>query len=461
MGEVTAGVIGFVEAARAGSLDDSKLLACKMRVLDGLIAMISGRYLPAGIRGLDLAARQQAVGPVSVVGSDVATSLQAGVFANAMAAHADETDDVNNLARFHPGACVVPAALGMAELQDAKGIDLLRAVTVGYDVGCSVNMTAWTSLSAMQAEVRSPHGLGGTFAAAAAAMTLAELSYEQAAAALSFAAQQASGILTFYRDSDHVGKAFATAAMQATAGVRATEMAMYGFTDIDDALDGDPNLFDAIGDRHDSAHLLVELDRADHVRSTDIKLYPVGMPIQAAAEAMELILAAHQFSHSDIEAIECRLPPHSSRVVNRRLMPEINVQYILARLAVDRRLTFNSAHDRSGPSKGDVADLMERTTLVPDPSLVPAEDVDPRQRRTRIADLTVRLRDGNELHQRVEAPLGSRLRPPTWDDMHRKARMVLSDFRPEAKIDELVSAVYELDSVRVADLKRLLTEPTA
>jgi 2-methylcitrate dehydratase PrpD len=50
-------------------------------------------------------------------------------------AHADETDDSHNTSRSHPGCAVVPAALAVAEEFGVDGSRLLRAITLGYDVG--------------------------------------------------------------------------------------------------------------------------------------------------------------------------------------------------------------------------------------------------------------------------------------------------------------------------------------
>ena len=64
----------------------------------------------------------------------VASAVNA-VLANAMAAHADETDDTHPIGPVHLGCGAVPAALATAELAGRSGRDLMRAVTLGYDIG--------------------------------------------------------------------------------------------------------------------------------------------------------------------------------------------------------------------------------------------------------------------------------------------------------------------------------------
>ncbi|GIS82335.1 MAG: hypothetical protein CM1200mP15_09670 [Dehalococcoidia bacterium] len=60
----------------------------------------------------------------------------------------------------------------------------------------------------MRARNHLPYSIGGTMAATAAAGSLARLDMEQYRPLLSYGAQQASGIMTYQRDVEHVEKAF-------------------------------------------------------------------------------------------------------------------------------------------------------------------------------------------------------------------------------------------------------------
>ena len=84
-----------------------------------------------------------------------------------MLGHADETDDSHAPSLCHPGCAIVPAALAMAERERRNGTAILRAVALGYDVGCRINM----SLNAYEfrEDGHSTHSFGPMFGAAAAA----------------------------------------------------------------------------------------------------------------------------------------------------------------------------------------------------------------------------------------------------------------------------------------------------
>ena len=67
--------------------------------------------------------------------------------------------------------------------------------------------------------------------------------------ALSYAAQQVSGLWSWERDTEHVEKAFDFAGMGARNGVTAALMAQAGFTGVPDVLDGEHNVLEALSTR--------------------------------------------------------------------------------------------------------------------------------------------------------------------------------------------------------------------
>ena len=458
---VTSALASYVAEAPGRVLPADVLDRTKHHLLDGLVAMLSGSTLKPGVLATSYARSRGGVGESTLTGG-TRTNPELAALANGMCAHADETDDVNDLVRLHPGASIVPAAIAVAEAYDRPGAALLAAVAVGYDVACSVNVGAYGSYPAIQRAIRAPHGLGQTFGAAAAAASLAELSVEQNQYVLSYAAHQVSGITTFYRDQQHIGKAFATAGVQATAGVRAAEMVRWGFTDVLDVFDTSPHAFDAFGEDADTSRLLRELGSRHHVLTTDIKQYPVGGPIQAPAEALETIILEQGLEVEDVASVEARLPQHGSRIVDNRSMPDINLQYMLSVLLMDGRVTFSNSHDYARLDLPETRELMRRIQLVPDPTLDVPDGVDSAQRITRRAIVTVTTRNGQTFSKRVDACLGSRFNPMTWDDLASKAHMVLDNVMAPGQVTDLVSCVRELDTMTSArELRSYLEAPNA
>lgn len=443
-----------IATAMDRTLEESTSEAAKRLILDAVIAMISGATLPPGRAALRYVDAYAAPGQATVVGTSRITRSELAAFANGMSAHSDETDDINDHARMHPGASIVPAALAVAEADDRSGNDLIHGVVIGYDVGCGVSMAAWESMAARQQDVRSPHGLGQTLGAAAAAASIAGLSELEVQYVLSFACQQASGFTSFYRADDHMEKAFASAAMQAHSGVRATELVRHGFVGVRDVLDGSPNVFDAFGSGGDGHRLIVELDGSPFVERADVKRYSAGMPIQAAAEALQAILATVEVRPENLRSLVCRLPTLKAEVVNNRAIPDIHLQYLMALMIIEGDIRFEDAHDHARRARPDIQELIPRIQLRGDPELDGSIDG---QVSTRRAIVEVQLADGREFTHRVNAARGSRFNPLTWEEMRAKAGRVLGRIRSESAIEGLVNTFEHLDRVEsVQGLRPLL-----
>src|SRR6266568_4697130 len=188
----------------------------KHHLLDTIAAMLSGSRLAPGKKAISFARVLGGAKEAGVAGSRIVTAAANAALANGMLAHADETDDSHSPSQTHPGCGIVSAALAMAERGHRNGTALLRAVALGYDIGCRLTQ----SLDALQfrADGHSTHSFGPTFGAAAAAGALAGLGERQVRHLLSYAAQQASGISCWMRDERHVEKASTSAeCLRATA----------------------------------------------------------------------------------------------------------------------------------------------------------------------------------------------------------------------------------------------------
>src|SRR5688500_1585639 len=100
--------------------------------------MITGSRLKPGEAAINFILGQGGVPEAAVLGSPILTSAINAAMTNGMLAHSDETDDSHAPSLTHPGCAIVPASLAVAERQQASGEALIRAVAVGYDVGCRV-----------------------------------------------------------------------------------------------------------------------------------------------------------------------------------------------------------------------------------------------------------------------------------------------------------------------------------
>ncbi len=200
-------------AARENALPPTVLAACKQRVLDTFTAMVSGSRLRPGLLAVEYVRGLGGVPQASVIGADFRTSEINAAFANGMFAHADETDDFEPITKAHPGCSTVPAALAVAEKEGRSGGEFVRAVALGYDIGCRLLMALGPDL--VRAAHRGAEGTAGNFCAMGAAASLARLDETRMRYAISYSAQQVSGLWSWVKDKDHIEKSFDFAGMTA------------------------------------------------------------------------------------------------------------------------------------------------------------------------------------------------------------------------------------------------------
>jgi 2-methylcitrate dehydratase PrpD len=249
---------------------------------------------------------QGGVAEATVLATDITTSAINAALVNGMFAHADETDDFEPVTKAHPGSAVVPAALAMAERDGRSGAELLAAVALGYDVGCRFLMALGPGL--VRAGHRSAEGTSSTFGAVAAAASLARLDETGMRYALSYAAQQVSGIWSWVRDAEHVEKAFDFSGMGARNGVTAAIMVQMGFTGVWDVLDGEHNALQALSPDPKPEEMVAGLGSRFFVTESAIKSFSVGYPIQSPLDAFLTLVREHGLSASNVESIVVRLP---------------------------------------------------------------------------------------------------------------------------------------------------------
>src|SRR5688500_15761551 len=188
----------YLQAAGNYDLPAEVVRKAKHHILDTVAAMISVASLRPGRLAIRYGRSQRGRREASVMASDLMLPASTAASVNGILAHADETDDTHWRSRTHPGCAIVPAAWAIAEKENTAGRTLINAVVAGYDVGCRLTL----ALEPQQTGLHSTHSIGGTFGAAAAASVLAGLNAQQMGWALSYAAQQASGVRSWVADGE-------------------------------------------------------------------------------------------------------------------------------------------------------------------------------------------------------------------------------------------------------------------
>jgi len=439
----------YMTEAGTGPLPPEALEKTKQHILDTFAAMVSGSELAPGRFAINFARAHSAEKTATVAASEVVCGAIEAAFSNAMLAHSDETDDSHAPSESHPGASVVPAALAAGEQFNIDGARFLRAVALGYDVGTRVTMTV--GVGAFQTATHiSTHALAGTFGSAAAAGSAAGLNEQQMRWLIDYASQQASGIKTWQRDTDHIEKAFLFAGMPARNGVTAALLVQAGATGVDDVLSGQDNFLADYATQADPGKLIDKLGERYEITRTNIKKWTVGSPIQAPLDALDLILKRRPFEADQVQTVTVRVATSEAAIVSNREIPDICMQHMIAVMLIDKTASFKAAHDK--PRMQDPAVLKQRAKV----QLIPDAELE-HQLPARIAIVEVTLVDGTHLTETVKAVRGTAENPMSRDEVTTKARELMTPVLGADRCAKLIQTTLNLESLKsVRELRPLL-----
>src|ERR1700676_1915883 len=443
---VMAKLSTYMAGAANSELPEKVVQDTKFHILATVAAMVSGSELPPGRDAIQFA-RTYAGGQkvATVVASKTLCGPMDAAFANGELAHADESDDDYTSGGAHPGCAIVPATLALGEQFQISGTHFLRAVTLGYDIG----MRAYKTLKG--GVLTETHNLVGTMGAGAASGCVAGLDVQQMRWLLDYVTQQAgAGIGTWRDDLEHIEKAFLFGAMGARNGVTAALLVRSGWTGMNDVLSGPQNFVKSYAPKADPAKLTEDLGVRFEVSLTSIKGWTTGGPIQSLLDAIVNLRKRRPFEANEVRHVVLRSATSQAERVNNREMPDINVQYLVAVMLIDKTVSFHAAHDKARMQDSAILHEKAKIELMGDEEL---EKLLP----TRVGVVEIELTDGTKLSERGENARGTPENPRTRDEAVAKARGLMAPVLGAATTTKLIDRLLEIDKVKnVRELRPLL-----
>ena len=436
----------YMAAARETELPEKVVQDAKFHILDTVAAMVSGSELPPGRDAIQFA-RTYGGGQkiATVVASKTLCGPMDAAFANGELAHADESDDDYTSGGAHPGCAVVPATLALGEQFEISGTHFLRAVTLGYDIGMRAYKTLKGGL------LTETHNLVGTMGAAAASACVASLNVQQMRWLLDYATQQAgAGIGTWRDDTEHIEKGFLFGAMGARNGVTAALLVRSGWTGMNDVLAGPQNFVKSYAPKADPAKLAEDLGKRYEVSLTSLKAWTTGGPILSLLDAIVNLRKQRAFEASDVRHVVVRSATSQAERVNNREMPDINVQYLVAVILLDKTVSFHAAHDKARMQHPAILREEAKVELIGDEEL---EKLLP----TRVGVVEIELTDGTHLTERVENARGTPENPMTREEVVAKARSLMAPVLGAPAATKLIDRLLDIESIKnIRELRSLL-----
>src|SRR5688572_30046312 len=104
-------------------------------IADTAAVMLAGAIEPAARIAQSMAA-EEGRGPCRVIGTSHDAGPGSAAFANGVAAHALDYDDMCFVSLAHPSCALVPSILAAGEIAHASGPVLIDAYVAGFEIEC-------------------------------------------------------------------------------------------------------------------------------------------------------------------------------------------------------------------------------------------------------------------------------------------------------------------------------------
>jgi 2-methylcitrate dehydratase PrpD len=417
-------------------LPPSTISMAKQCILDWLASGFAGSVLLPAEIAARLARRLGGAGESSLLAGGRA-SCTAAAFANGVASHAIEMDDLHRASVMHLGTVTIPAALGLAERERCPGMRLLQAVVCGYEVGARVAEAAGA------AHYRFWHvtGTGGAFAAAAAAAVILELTPTHTRHALGSAGTLAAGLWEFLADGAmskplHAGRA-------AETGVISALLAREGFTGATAILEGEKGFLRAMAGGGTPARLTERLGDGYAIDQNSFKLHASCGHTHPALDAV-LDLRRQGVRASEIRHVRVRTFRTALEVTGTR--DPLNAYQ--AKFSLPTCIALAFVHGRVGPREfapdrlddPAVRALAGRVVLEEDPALTAAFPAEWQ------ATVEVRCVTGTRREAHAPAPRGSPGNPATPEELQEKFISLSAARVAPAQAAALAAAIRTLEN---------------
>jgi 2-methylcitrate dehydratase PrpD len=375
----------------------------------------------------------------SIIGGD-RSSLAGATVLNGFLVTAVTMCDVHRPTLTHITPEVVPPALAIAERDNASGRDLLVAIAAGFEVMTRIGV-GWDF---PEARKRGWHGPGilGPFGAAAAVGRLIGLDADTMARAFGLAGSQAAGTFA----------AWGTPTVKfhqcrgALSGLMAALLAQQKFVATREFLTApDGGLYNTYSNGGKPEAAVADLGKRWELEQIALRLWPSASTIQAFVTAMFDLVEKHRVDAGKVKKLRVYLNKTGADMhgifprYQGKFEALLSIHYCAAAILHDQALTLAQFEPGRYNDPALARYAAEQVEVKVDPALTGVQSV-----------VEAETADGKTVTVRCEHPRGSPENRLTRAQIEEKFRTYAKGVLPAASIDEVVSAVAQLEDLKSA-----------
>jgi 2-methylcitrate dehydratase PrpD len=433
----TATLAKYAVELRYEDIPEKVLERARNTICDTVGAIIFGYGLPWSQMIVDYAAKYGQGGKSRILGPGGAlVQPPMAALANGALAHAFELDGgAKPSAGAHPGATIFPASLAISQERGFGGKELITAFVAATEVMLRIGTA--TKKSNEHRGFHAP-GTTGPFGASVGAGKLLGFDQSKMINAIGIAASLSGGLVQFSRSGTggmvkrlHFGRA-------GESGVLAANLAERGFDGPHDILEGEFGFLRVFCDEYDMAKLTAGLGETFMTMNIYMKRFACHGSCQAPLQALQELQAKHQLSPADIEWIDIGGAPdmadrHAIYQPKDPMLAQYSVPFAMA-LGVFRDPKDPRSFDASAVSDQKILELCRRVRLHQEEGA-----------GSSAASVTITLKDGRLLKERVTQIKGTPALPPDSKDVYEKFSL-LTRHCSRQKVDEIFQRLQAIET---------------
>jgi 2-methylcitrate dehydratase len=427
----------------------SEITTAARRHLADSMACALAAYDTAAVRAVRrYALQKRGRAHATILGTNNKVPAESAALVNGTMVRCLDANDIFLLSRGGPSghfSDATPGLVALAEKHRCSGRELLACLVASYELqgALAESFNFWD---------RGLHALSNAgWLTAITATRLAGGTAEQAVHACGLCVATDTVLNTWLRPTRAMPmiKAAAVGAVLQRA-LQASELAMFGVTATEDALESVLSRFSSSGDLTRIDRRLKQLGRGWTATRNMIKLYPAQLYTQAAIEAVlglyqtgmraekvrKLILYGHRSVCGGVQGGPDAFAPQTREAADH------STPYVMAMALLRGRLTARE-YENAPWDRPEVKTAMGKIELVEEPQ------------RNRLLDtrgllgvrLAAELTDGGKKERMVRQPKGHPDAPLTDDELQAKMTWLLDGIAPSHTAAQLLELCYRLSTV--------------
>ncbi len=450
--EYTKVIAEFIVATRYEDIPEKVGEIAKDFVLDSVGVQLAGAREPVSLIARECIQEQGGTPEAGVVGGGFKTSLVNAAFLNGTANHAPELEACGNYAGSNP-LSVIPVALVLGQKLGSLGRNVLESIVVGFEIQGKLGVATtpgthnrgWCAIA-----------LQGSIGSAVTAAKLLRLDVDKTRMALGIAASQASGLMRQFGTMTHLLEG----GFACRNGMTAALLAEKGLTADDRIFDGPSNLWGVMigADAYDPEMMTNNLGNPFYFVSpgSSLKRFPCCFFTHRAIEALLDLIQSNQLTYEDIQTVEAGVTPFLKNALIGGRSPKdgdlarFSLEHCLACVILDGRITSESFRDDKVQNPL-VNQAKGKITLSVHPEW-------PSGRNALVVPVSVTLKDGKVLKNKVEKLKGTAEAPMTREEQVERYKTLAEPYLSQHQIEETSRDILRLEDLQsISALMHIVT----